>query len=120
MERTIAEINEKITAGKATVWTLAELKARLESLSIAEATRQVDVITTGTFEPMESSGAMINLGPTDPPIKLRQCWLDGIPAYSGFGAVDLYLGAAQSLDPNSEAGEADSLRERGGAMSLPI
>jgi uncharacterized protein (DUF39 family) len=114
VERTIAEINEKITAGKATVWTLAELKARLESLSIAEATRQVDVITTGTFEPMESSGAIINLGPTDPPIKLRQCWLDGIPAYSGFGAVDLYLGAAQSLDPNSEAGEADSLRERGG------
>ncbi|HIK36007.1 MULTISPECIES: homocysteine biosynthesis protein [unclassified Thermosynechococcus] len=114
MERTIAEINEKIRAGKATVWTLAELKARLESLSIAEAARQVDVVTTGTFEPMESSGAIINLGPTDPPIKLRQCWLDGIPAYSGFGAVDLYLGAAQSLDPNSEAGEADSLRERGG------
>ncbi|URR34681.1 homocysteine biosynthesis protein [Thermosynechococcus sp. HN-54] len=114
MERTIAEINEKIAAGKATVWTLAELKARLESLSIAEATRQVDVVTTGTFEPMESSGAIINLGPTDPPIKLRQCWLDGIPAYSGFGAVDLYLGAAQSLDPNSEGGEADSLRERGG------
>lgn len=114
MERTIPEINEKIRAGKATVWTLAELKARLESLSIAEATRQVDVVTTGTFEPMESSGAIINLGPTDPPIKLRQCWLDGIPAYSGFGAVDLYLGAAQSLDPNSEAGEADSPRERGG------
>ncbi|MFN4279984.1 homocysteine biosynthesis protein [Thermosynechococcus sp.] len=114
MERTIPEINEKIRAGKATVWTLAELKARLESLSIAEATRQVDVITTGTFEPMESSGAIINLGPTDPPIKLRQCWLDGIPAYSGFGAVDLYLGAAQSPELSSEGGEADSLRERGG------
>ncbi|WP_448534616.1 homocysteine biosynthesis protein [Parathermosynechococcus lividus] len=114
MARTIAEINAKIRSGHATVWTLAELKERLESLSVAEATQQVDIITTGTFEPMESSGAMINLGPTDPPLKLRQCWLDGIPAYSGIGAVDLYLGAAQSLDLNPEVGEADTLRERGG------
>ncbi len=114
MERTIAEINAKIHSGHVTVWTLGELKARLETLSIAEAARQVDVITTGTFEPMESSGAMINLGPTDPPLKLRQCWLDGIPAYSGIGAVDLYLGAAQAVDLNPEGGEADTIRERGG------
>ncbi|WP_448525773.1 homocysteine biosynthesis protein [Parathermosynechococcus lividus] len=114
MERTIAEINAKICSGHVTVWTLAELKERLESLTVAEATQQVDIITTGTFEPMESSGAMINLGPTDPPLKLRQCWLDGIPAYSGIGAVDLYLGAAQSVDLNPEGGEADTLRERGG------
>ncbi|ATS19331.1 homocysteine biosynthesis protein [Synechococcus sp. PCC 6717] len=114
MERTIAEINAKIRSGHAIVWTLAELKERLESLTVAEATQQVDVITTGTFEPMESSGAIINLGPTDPPLKLRQCWLDGIPAYSGIGAVDLYLGAAQSVDLNPEGGEADTLRERGG------
>jgi len=114
VERTIAEINAKIRSGHAIVWTLAELKERLESLTVAEATQQVDVITTGTFEPMESSGAIINLGPTDPPLKLRQCWLDGIPAYSGIGAVDLYLGAAQSVDLNPEGGEADTLRERGG------
>lgn len=114
MERTIADINAKIRSGHATVWTLAELKERLETLSVAEATRQVDVITTGTFEPMESSGAIINLGPTDPPIKLRQCWLDGIPAYTGIGAVDLYIGAAQTADLNPEGGEADTLRERGG------
>jgi uncharacterized protein (DUF39 family) len=47
---------------------------------------------------MESSGAIINLGQTDPPIKIRQCWLDGIPAYAGFGAVDLYLGASAISD----------------------
>lgn len=114
MERTIAEINAKIRSGHVRVWTLAELKTRLETLSVAEAAQQVDVITTGTFEPMESSGAMINLGPTDPPLKLRQCWLDGIPAYSGIGAVDLYLGAAQSVDLNPEGGEAETIRERGG------
>jgi L-aspartate semialdehyde sulfurtransferase len=91
--RTIAEINEKIKTKTAVVWTVEEAKAKVASLGVSQAFQKVDVICTGTFEPMESSGAMINLGHTDPPIKIRQCWLDGIPAYPGFGAVDLYLGA---------------------------
>ena len=54
---------------------------------------------------MESSGAMLNLGHTDPPIRIRQCWLDGVLAYAGLGAVDLYLGAAQPReDPDSMRG----------------
>ncbi|MBO9999622.1 MAG: homocysteine biosynthesis protein [Cyanobacteria bacterium SID2] len=93
--RSIAEINEKILNRKAVVWTVEELKAKVFEIGVARAAKQVDVVTTGTFEPMESSGAIINLGHTDPPIKIRRCWLDGVPAYSGFGAVDLYLGAAQ-------------------------
>ncbi|MFP4220778.1 MAG: homocysteine biosynthesis protein [Phormidium sp.] len=95
MERTIAEINEKIEAGKASVWTVEELKARVADIGVTKASKQVDVITTGTFEPMESSGAILNIGHTDPPIKIRRCWIDGVMAYSGFGAVDLYLGATQ-------------------------
>lgn len=91
--RTIAEINEKIVNGKATVWTIAELKAKVKKLGIKKTYQQVDVICTGTFEPMESSGAIINLGHTDPPIKISKCWFDNVPAYAGFGAVDLYLGA---------------------------
>ena len=96
--RTIAEINDKILQGKAVVWTVAELKVKVQEIGVSQAFKQVDVICTGTFEPMESSGAIINLGHTDPPIKIRQCWLDGIPAYAGFGAVDLYLGATAMED----------------------
>jgi Uncharacterized conserved protein len=106
--RSIDEINDKISQGKATVWTIEELKTRVQETSITQAAKEVDVITTGTFEPMESSGAIINLGHTDPPIKIRQCWLDGVLAYSGFGAVDLYLGATQVAEDGEES------RERGG------
>ena len=67
--RSIDEINDKISQGKATVWTIEELKTRVQETSITQAAKEVDVITTGTFEPMESSGAIINLGHTDPPIK---------------------------------------------------
>ena len=96
--RTIAEINDKIINRCVVVWTVEELKARVAAVGVTQAAKEVDVITTGTFEPMESSGAMINLGHTDPPIKIRRCWLDSVPAYSGFGAVDLYLGATQGVE----------------------
>jgi len=106
--KTISEINDKIVQNRAVVWTVEELKARVTPDNIAQIAEQVDVITTGTFEPMEGSGAVINLGHTDPPINIKTCWLDGVPAYSGFGAVDLYLGAAQMIDDPEET------RERGG------
>ncbi len=114
--RTIAEINDKIQHGSIVVWTIEQLKARVAEVGIPQAAQEVDVIATGTFEPMESSGAILNLGHTDPPIKIRQCWLDGVLAYSGFGAVDLYLGASQSAEPAgmSEMSDGEEVRERGG------
>lgn len=96
--RTLAQINEKISQQKAVVLTASEVKARVAEVGVTQVAKEVDVITTGTFEPMESSGAIINLGHTDPPIKIRRCWLDGVPAYSGFGAVDLYIGASCTVE----------------------
>ncbi|AFY40357.1 protein of unknown function DUF39 [[Leptolyngbya] sp. PCC 7376] len=96
--RTIAAINEKILTKQAVVWTVAEVKAKVAEWGIKKIAETVDVVTTGTFEPMESSGAMLNLGHTDPPIKIRKCWLDGVPAYPGLGAVDIYLGATMPED----------------------
>lgn len=114
--RTLAEINDKIVRQCATVWTVEELKARVAEVGVTQTAKEVDVITTGTFEPMESSGAIINLGHTDPPIKIRKCWLDGVPAYAGFGAVDLYLGATQAVDYTgiSDTPDLEESRERGG------
>ncbi len=113
--RTIDEINDKINQKKAVVWTIDEVKAKVEELGIEKIAKQVDVITTGSFEPMESSGAILNLGHTDPPIKIRSCTLDGVPAYAGFGAVDLYLGATQLVDSIGDIGDGEDRKERGGA-----
>lgn len=114
--RTLAEINDRISRRCVVVRTVEEVKARVADVGVTQTAKEVDVITTGTFEPMESSGAIINLGHTDPPIKIRQCWLDGVLAYSGFGAVDLYLGATQVVDyPASGDGpDVEESRERGG------
>jgi uncharacterized protein (DUF39 family) len=115
--RTIPEINDKIQRQQVVVLTVEELKVRVAEVGVAQTAKEVDVVTTGTFEPMESSGAMLNLGHTDPPIKIRQCWLDGVLAYSGLGAVDLYIGATQAIEYSGigeGADPAEETRERGG------
>lgn len=111
--RTLDTINDKIRTQTAVVETAEAFKARVAETGVAAAFAAVDVVTTGTFEPMESSGAVLNIGHTDPPIKIRDCRLDGVPAYAGFGAVDLYLGASQSAEA-SGPGEGAPLLERGG------
>ncbi|NJR48673.1 MAG: hypothetical protein HC780_03050 [Leptolyngbyaceae cyanobacterium CSU_1_3] len=114
--RTIAEINDKIDRHQVRVLTVEELKARVAEVGVAQTAQEVDVVTTGTFEPMESSGAILNLGQTDPPIKIRQCWMDGVAAYAGFGAVDLYVGASQMVEYSGmgDGSDGEESRDRGG------
>lgn len=112
--RSIPEINDKLQLGQGTVLTLREVKARISEVGVTQTAQEVDAIATGTFEPMESSGATLNLGHTDPPIKLRRCWLDGVPAYAGGGAVDLYIGAGQMAERDDTDSPAEEAQERGG------
>lgn len=67
----------------------------VENLGVEGAAREVDVVTTGTFGAMCSSGLMLNLGHSEPPIKIQKVWFNNVEAYSGIAAVDAYLGAAQ-------------------------
>jgi len=114
--RTVESINQRIRQSQVIVRTAEAFKALAAEQGISAAAKAVDVVVTGTFEPMESSGAILNLGHTDPPIKLLQCYLDGVPAYAGFGAVDLYLGASQPalLSRSGDPLDGDDPREYGG------
>ncbi len=91
--RTIEEINEKIRKGDAQILTAEEMKRLVESSSIEVAFKEVDVVTTGTFGAMCSSGAIINIGHSDPPIKINKAWINNVPICHPGAAVDLYIGA---------------------------
>ncbi|MEW5919808.1 MAG: homocysteine biosynthesis protein [Bacillota bacterium] len=95
MKKTIEEINARIKTGKAVVVTAEELIPMVMEQGIAETARNVDVITTGTFGPMCSSGAFLNLGHPVPRMKMTKVLLNGVEAYAGVAAVDVYLGATQ-------------------------
>jgi L-aspartate semialdehyde sulfurtransferase len=98
--KTIAEINERIRQGRAVVVTAEEIIDVVKEKGIAKAAREVDVVTTGTFGPMCSSGAYLNVGHTKPRIKLGggRVYLNDIPVYTGFAAVDIYLGCTALPD----------------------
>lgn len=102
VSRSIKDINEKIKAGKVVVLTAEEVIAVVEEKGLEEAAATVDVVTTGTFGPMCSSGVFLNLGHPQPRIKLNEAFLNGVPAYAGIAAVDLYLGAT-ALPPADPA-----------------
>ncbi|MBM4348365.1 MAG: hypothetical protein FJ106_00465 [Deltaproteobacteria bacterium] len=95
MAKTIEEINDKIRKGKAVVLTAEEIIDYAADKGVKKAAQEVDVVTTGTFGPMCSSGAYFNVGHTKPRIKLGggKTLLNDVPVYTGLAAVDFFLGA---------------------------
>lgn len=62
---------------------------------IKKTAEEIDVVTTGTFSPMCSSGVFLNIGHSQPRIKLGggKVYLNDVPVYTGLAAVDIFLGA---------------------------
>jgi len=100
MTKTIEEINLKIKKGEAVVFTAEEIIGVVKEKGLRRAAEEVDVVTTGTFGPMCSSGAYFNIGHSKPRIKLGggRTYLNDVPAYTGLAAVDLFLGATATPD----------------------
>ena len=95
VNKSFQEINEKIRRGRAVVVTAEEMIDIVERHGDVEAAHRVDVVTTGTFGAMCSSGAFLNFGHTSPRIRASQVWLNDVLAYGGIAAVDCYLGATE-------------------------
>ena len=103
MEKTIELINERICDGNAVVVTAERMPGVVAELGEEGALAEVDVVTTGTFGAMCSSGAFLNFGHADPPIRMERVWLNDVEAYGGLAAVDAYLGATQQSETRRDA-----------------
>jgi L-aspartate semialdehyde sulfurtransferase len=95
IKKTIDEINRRIKEGQVVVVTAEEMIDIVKENGPEKAARDIDVVTTGTFSPMCSSGAFLNFGHSKPPIKASQVTLNDVPAYAGLAAVDIYIGATE-------------------------
>ncbi len=100
MAKTIAEINKKIRKGEAVVVTAEEIIDVVAEKGVEKAAAEVDVVTTGTFGPMCSSGAFLNIGHAQPRIKLGggKVYLNDVPVSAGLAAVDVFIGATALPD----------------------
>lgn len=95
MARTIEEINEKLKKGKAVVFTAEEAVQMAAEQGVKKCAEKIDVVTAATFGAMCSSGAVLNFGHSEPPIRMSEISLNGVEAYGGLAAVDTYIGATQ-------------------------
>ncbi len=120
MAKTFAEINAKIKKGEAVVLTAEEVVRMADEQGLKATAEKVDVVTTATFGPMCSSGAFVNFGHSDPPIKMAKVWLNQVPAYTGIAAVDAYIGATELAEGREDYGGAHVIEElvAGGKIRL--
>jgi L-aspartate semialdehyde sulfurtransferase len=102
MDKSIDEINRRIRDGSARVVTADEMPDIVSELGEEGAFKEVDVVTTGTFGAMCSSGAFLNFGHAEPPIKMERIWLNDVDAYGGLAAVDTYIGATNKSVTRAE------------------
>jgi uncharacterized protein (DUF39 family) len=102
MHKSIGQINERIRDGSVRVVTAEEMPAIVAELGEEGALKEVDVVTTGTFGAMCSSGAFLNFGHAEPPIRMERIWLNNVEAYGGLAAVDTFIGATQQSDTREE------------------
>ena len=109
--KTIAEINERIKKGQAVVLNAEEMTEAVRRMGPEKAAREVDVVTTGTFSPMCSSGLLFNIGQPEPPkIRTTRVWMNDVPAYAGLAAVDAYLGATELPEDDPQRGNGGLYR----------
>jgi uncharacterized protein (DUF39 family) len=95
VSKTIQEINEKLRLGKAVVFTAEEAVQMAKEQGVAACAKKIDVVTAATFGAMCSSGAVLNFGHSEPPIRMAEITLNGVEAYGGLAAVDTFIGATQ-------------------------
>ena len=112
MNRTIEEINQKITNGEAKVLTAEEVTQMVingEKPSVED----VDVVTTGTCGIMSGTAAILHLTAGEPGSfkKAKKIYLNGVPGFPGpcpnewLGSVDLMIyGTAHSVNDQEYGG----------------
>jgi len=98
ISKTYEEINARIKAGEAVVVTAEEMVGIVHQEGAEAAAARVDVVTTGTFAPMCSSGMFFNFGQMTPTIKASKVWLNKVAAYAGLAAVDAYIGVTEPAE----------------------
>lgn len=111
IKKTYEQINEKIKRGEAVVLTAEEVSEMALTASPEEIAEKVDVVTTATFGAMCSSGAFINFGHANPPIRMEKIRMNGVPVYEGLAAVDSYIGATACDPENPSYGGAHVIQD---------
>ncbi|MEI8251406.1 MAG: homocysteine biosynthesis protein [Synechococcus sp. ELA057] len=108
--RSEAELLERQRRGGLRVRTAAAYRELVRAHGLSAAYGDTDVVVAANAEFTDQASLHLSLGPTDPPIRLREPHLDGVAALAGGAGTDLVLPLA--------GGGRDQAGRRGGAQVL--
>ena len=95
--------------GKLRVRTAAAFRQLVAEVGLVEAYDATDVVVAANAEFSDQASLHLSLGPTDPPIRLREPQLGGVAAFAGGAGSDLVLPIGGSLAESSRRGGAQVL-----------
>ena len=106
-----AELQERQRQGRLRVRLAADWRALVDAVGLAEAYADTDVVVAADAGFSDQGSLHLHLGPTDPPIRLRDPSLGGVAAQAGGGAADLVLPIGGGLVEGSRRGGAQVLAD---------
>ncbi|MFM7312288.1 MAG: homocysteine biosynthesis protein [Cyanobium sp.] len=89
--RSEAELWERQRSGRLRVRVAADYRRLVREAGLAAAYDDTDVVVAASAEFTDQASLHLGLGPTDPPIRLRDPQLDGVTAQAGGSGTDLVL-----------------------------
>jgi L-aspartate semialdehyde sulfurtransferase len=132
-QRSLAELQQRQASGALKVATASAYRQLVGARGLEHAFRHTDVVVAAEAHFTDQGALLLALGPSEPPIRLRELQLAGVAALVGGSAADLVLplaaGGAQVLTallagealPLSALGEGTALQPRlelSGSLSL--
>jgi len=104
-----AELQLRQRQGRLRVRTAADFRAHVAERGLAAAYGDTDVVVAASAEFTDQASLHLGLGPTDPPIRLRDPVLGGVAAMAGGAGGDLVLPIGGGLAEGQRRGGAQVL-----------
>lgn len=118
--RNEAALRQRQREGRLRVRTVADFRALVRAAGLAEAYADTDVVVAASAEFTDQGCLVLGLGPTDPPIRLRDPVLGGVPALAGGAGGDLILPIGGGLAEGQRRGGAQVLGDLIGGQPVEL
>lgn len=119
--RSVASLRQRQLAGELRVLSAAAFRDLVAAVGLEPAYQQTDVVAAADAVLTDQGALVLNLGPCDPPIRLREVQLGGVAALVGGGSGEVILPLGGGLaDPSRRSGAqllADLLAGRSLALN---
>jgi len=89
--RDVAELLERQRRGALRVRLAEEFRDLVAAVGLAEAYDSTDVVAAAEATFTDQASLVLNLGPSDPPIRMREPQIEGVAALAGGASGDLVL-----------------------------